>query len=62
MKTTYSSPKIAEKMLQQFGNETKTVTVEMKHKREVGGFLRKIEKAHQNAGNGTLRFKSVKKA
>jgi len=52
----FGSPEIAREMAKMFGDEAKTVTVEMKYRREVGRFVRKIEKAHKQAEKSKLVF------
>ncbi len=52
----FTSPKIAEEMKKKFGNEAETVTVTMKYRKQVGAFVRKIEKAHKKAGKSKLIF------
>ena len=54
----FSSPNIAKEMKRKFGNQTETVTVTMKYQKQVGAFVRKIEKAHKNAGKSKLIFTS----
>ncbi|MDT8391684.1 MAG: hypothetical protein RRC34_14385 [Lentisphaeria bacterium] len=56
-KTGFASPQVAEQMAQVFGQKAKTVSVEMKHRRQVGDFVRKIEKAHKQAAKSTLAFR-----
>jgi len=53
----FTSPEIAKEMVKLFGAEAKTVTVEIKYRREVGEFVRKIEKAHRDAEKSTLVFR-----
>jgi len=57
MKRTFPSQEIAKEMVKLFGAEAKTVTVEIKYRREVGEFVRKIEKAHRDAEKSTLVFR-----
>jgi len=54
----FSSPNIAKEMKKKFGNKTETVTVTMKYQKQVGAFVKKIEKAHKNAGKSKLIFTS----
>lgn len=56
----FSSPNIAKEMEKKFGNKTETVTVKMKYQKQVGAFVKKIEKAHKNAGKSKLIFTSRK--
>jgi len=53
---TFTSPKIAKEIARMFGSEVKTFTVEMKHRRVVGDFVRKIEAAHKRAEKSKLVF------
>ena len=55
--TTFTSPKIAREMARVFGSEAKTFTVEIKHRRVVGDFVRKIEAAHKQAEKSKLVFR-----
>jgi hypothetical protein len=55
--TTFTSPKIAKEIARVFGSETKTFSVEMKHRRVVGDFVRKIEAAHKRAEKSKLVFR-----
>jgi len=52
----FTSPKIAEEIKKKFGNQAETVTVTMKYRKQVGAFVRKIEKAHKKAGKSKLVF------
>ncbi|GMT40102.1 MAG: hypothetical protein IEMM0001_0837 [bacterium] len=52
----FTSPKIAEEMKKKFGDQAETVTVTMKYRRQVGAFVKKIEKAHKKAGKSKLSF------
>lgn len=52
----FTSPKIADEMKKKFGDKAETVTVTMKYRKEVGAFVRKIEKAHKKAGKSKLFF------
>ena len=54
--TRFSSPGIAKEMKKVFGSETKTFSLKLQHKKPVGDFVRKIEKAHKNAAKSTLVF------
>ena len=54
--TKFSSPEIAREMKRVFGSEAKTVSIKMMHKRTVGTFVRKVEKAHKNSTKSTLIF------
>ena len=54
--TRFASPKIAKEMTKVFGSEVKTVSIKMQHKKVVGDFVRKIEKAHKNVANSTIVF------
>ena len=55
---TFTSPKIAKEITRVFGVEAKTFTVEMKHRRVVGDFVRKIESAHKRAEKSKLVFRA----
>jgi len=57
-KPKFTSPKIANKMAQVFGNNTKTVVVDMKYTQEVNKFALKIRQAHETAGKSRQMFKS----
>lgn len=52
----FSSPKIAEEIKKKFGDDVKTVSVKMKYTREIGRFIKKIDKAHQRTAQSTLHF------
>ncbi len=52
----YASPAIAIEMKKAFGADVKTFSVKMQHKKVVGNFVRKIEKAHKNAVKSKLVF------
>lgn len=54
---TFTSPQIAKEIARVFGTEAKTFSVEMKHLREVGNFVRKIESAHKRAEKSKLVFR-----
>lgn len=54
--TKFASQELAKEVARVFGSEGKTFTVKLKHKREVGNFVRKIEKAHKNAAKSNLVF------
>ncbi len=56
--TMFTSPKIAREMARVFGSEAKTFTVEIKHRRVVGDFVRKIEAAHKRAEKSKLVFRA----
>ncbi|MBC8274232.1 MAG: hypothetical protein H8E40_04605 [Chloroflexi bacterium] len=53
---TYSSPAIAREMKRTYGNSTKVVTIEMRHKEAVVNYVMKIEEAHKKAADSKLRF------
>jgi hypothetical protein len=55
---TFSSPKLAQEFVRVFGAGVKTFAVEMKHRRVVGDFVRKIEAAHKRAGKSKLVFRA----
>ncbi len=54
--TKFTSPKIAEEIRKRFANETEIISVPMKYKRNIGRFIRKIERAHKKAEKSTLSF------
>jgi hypothetical protein len=54
--TKFASPAIAKEMEKVFGAETKTFSLKLQHKKPVGDFVRKIEKAHKNAAKSSLVF------
>jgi hypothetical protein len=56
--TAFTSPKIAREIARVFGSEAKTFTVEIKHRRVVGDFVRKIEAAHKRAEKSKLVFRT----
>ena len=56
IQTKYASPEIAKEMAKAFGAEAKTVSVKIQHKKAVGDFVRKIEKAHKDAAKSKLVF------
>jgi len=53
----FTSPKIAQEIKREFGDEVKTISVKMKYTREIERFINKIDKAHQRTDQSTLRFK-----
>jgi hypothetical protein len=53
---TFGSPEIAREMARMFGDQAKTISVEMKYEKEFGSFVRKIEDAHKQAGKSKLIF------
>jgi lipoate-protein ligase A len=58
MKNNIDSPstRIAKEMIKVLGSQVKTVSVDIKHRQAIGNFVRKIEKAHQQAAKSTQRF------
>ena len=54
--TQFASPKIAKEMKKVFGSEAKTFSIKLKHKKAVGDFVRKIEKANKNTEKSTIVF------
>lgn len=56
--TKFASPEIAKEMAKVFRSEAKVVSVTIKseHKKAVGDFVQKIEKAHKKAAKSTLVF------
>jgi len=57
MAVTYSSPKIAQELCKQFGSSRASFKVEMKHTKEIGLFIKKVESAQRAAANSKLVFK-----
>jgi len=57
MSATYSSPKIARELKRQFGNEARTIKVDMKYTKEIGGFIAKVESAQRKTAGSKLIFK-----
>jgi len=54
----FSSPNIAKEMKKRFGNNIEAITVTMKYQKQVGDFVKKIEKAHKKAAKSKLIFTS----
>jgi len=52
----FASLEIASEIKKAFGSEAKTVSVEIRHRKAVGQFVQKIEKAHQQAAKSKLVF------
>ena len=52
----FASPEIAKEVGKVFGADTRTLSVKFKHKKAVGDFVRKIEKAHKNTVKSRLVF------
>jgi len=48
--------KIAKEIKKKFGSEAETVTVKMKYRKQVGDFVREIEKAHEKTEKSKLIF------
>lgn len=55
--TEFRSPDIAREIAGLFGTQPKKVKIELKYTRPVRVFVRKIEKAHRQAGAGNLVFR-----
>ena len=53
---TFTSPQIAQKVARVFGARAKTFRVQIRHRRVVGNFVRKIETAHKKAATSKLVF------
>jgi len=53
----FTSPKIAIEMEKAFGNEAKKVKVDIKFRREVGSFILKVDRAHNDAKRSKQTFK-----
>ena len=58
MKNNITSPstRIAKEMAKIFGDKYISFSVEIKHRQVIGNFVRKIEKAHQQAAKSTQLF------
>lgn len=54
--TKFASQKIAKEIKKVFGSKGKTFTSKLQYKRQVGTFVRKIEKAHKDAAKSKLVF------
>jgi len=52
----FTSPKIAEEIKKKFAQQTEIISINMKYKRNIGRFIRKIERAHKKAAKSTLSF------
>jgi len=55
--TTFSSPKIVEEMRKHFSAQAPSFKVDLKYRDEVGSLLRKIDKAHKEAGKSPVLYK-----
>lgn len=55
--TKFTSPKIASEMEKAFGSDARKVNVDIKFKREVGNFILKVDRAHNNARKSKQTFK-----
>ncbi len=53
----FTSPKIAIEMEKAFGNDAKKVNVDIKFKQEVGSFILKVDRAHNEAKRSKQTFK-----
>ena len=53
----FTSPKIAIEMEKAFGNDAKKVNVDIKFRREVGSFILKVDRAHNEAKRSKQTFK-----
>ncbi len=54
--TKFTSPEIAKEMARVFGSATKSFSLEIQHRKVVGDFVRKIEKAHKRAAKSKHVF------
>jgi len=52
-------PDIAKEMAKLFGDRAKMVPVEIRFARQAGAFVQRIEKAHKQAANSKLVFKTA---
>ena len=52
----FTSVRIAKEMKKKFGNRTESIAISMKYQKQIGSFIRKIEKAHKEAGKSDLLF------
>jgi hypothetical protein len=48
---------LVKRLRELYGDELKTITLDLKYTEEVQAFINKINQAHENAANSTLRFK-----
>ncbi len=55
--STFTSPKIANEMEKVFGNDAKKVNVDIKFRREVGNFILKVDRVHNEARKSKQTFK-----
>jgi hypothetical protein len=55
--TNFTSANIACEMEKAFGSDAKEVNVEMKFRREVGNFIRKVDRVHSEANKSKQVFK-----
>lgn len=53
----FTSPKIANEMEKVFGNDAKKVNVDIKFRRQVGNFILKVDRAHNEAKKSKQTFK-----
>ncbi len=53
----FTSPKIAIEMEKVFGNDAKKVKVDIKFRREVGNFILKVDRVHNEARKSKQTFK-----
>ena len=56
MSKTSISAKIAEELRKKLGEPKKSFKVKMKYTKEIGEFIKKIEKAQQSSRNSKLKF------
>ena len=54
---TFSSPNIANEMEKVFGHDVKQVNVDIKFSREVGSFILKVDRVHNEAKKSKQIFK-----
>jgi len=53
----FTSPKIASEMAKVFGSDAKKVKVDIKYRQEVGRFILKVDRAHNDARKSKQTFK-----
>lgn len=52
----FTSQKIAEEIKKKFAQQAEIISINIKYKRNIGRFIRKIERAHKKAAKSTLSF------
>jgi len=53
----FTSPKIAREMAKAFGNDAKKVDIDIKFAQEVGSFILKVDRVHDEARKSKQIFK-----